>query len=515
MFTEKDLNQIAERGSSEASVREQIQFFEQGFPWMNLEEAATVGRGILRLDDAELAQQVAHYDQLLFGKKIVKFVPASGAASRMFKQLFAFRESFSGSQEEVNQLKAENTPGSMGYFFHQLKNFAFYDDLEAVAQKAGTTLSQALEEGKYAQILDWLLTDQGLGYGQLPKALLKFHRYDTASRTPLEEHISEGAAHCSANGMIHLHFTVSPEHEARFQQLLSEKKAAYEQKFNVKLNISFSYQKPATDTIAVEMDNQPFREKDGSLLFRPGGHGALLENLNDIEADVIFVKNIDNVVPDRLRQDTITYKKALGGLLFAYQSRIFEYARQLGASGAASEETLAELEELYRTSLCTLPPKGFESWDAARKTDYFRQKLNRPLKVCGMVKNEGEPGGGPFLAKNPDGTISLQIVEKAQIDMDNQAQKAIVDQATHFNPVDLVCGVKDWQGNKYDLMSFRDPDTGFIAYKSKNGRELKALEWPGLWNGSMSDWNTLFVEVPITTFNPVKTVFDLLRPSHQ
>lgn len=343
---------------------------------------------------------------------------------------------------------------------------------------------------------------------------MKFHRYADGVRTPLEEHLVEGALYAAGkSGDVFVHFTVSTEHRELFQQLVDSKAAEYASRYGVNYHISFSEQKPSTDTIAADMENKPFRDKDGKLLFRPGGHGALIENLNDLDADVVFIKNIDNVVPDRLKEDTVTYKKLLAGVLVTLQQQAFEYLKLLDSGSYRHDE----LENIIRFVQQQLHCRRADLKDLedADLVIYLRKKLNRPMRVCGMVKNVGEPGGGPFLAYNPDGTVSLQILESSQIDMKDPEKKAMFEKGTHFNPVDLVCAVRDYQGKKFNLLDYVDKATGFISYKSKNGKDLKALELPGLWNGSMSDWNTVFVEVPLSTFNPVKTVNDLLREQHQ
>ena len=347
----------------------------------------------------------------------------------------------------------------------------------------------------------------------MPKGLLLFHNYPEGARTPLEEHLVEGALYAAANGVVNLHFTVSPEHRALFEALVQDKKAAYEQKFNVRYDISFSEQKPSTDTVAATADNEPFRTADGTILFRPGGHGALIENLNDLDADVVFIKNIDNVVPDRLKDDTITYKQLIAGVLVTMQQKTFEYMELL----ESGEYTHAQLEGIIRFMRDDLGIRNpqIKYLEDADLVIYMKSKLNRPIRVCGMVKNVGEPGGGPFLVYNSDGTLSLQILESSQIDKQNADYVKMFQEGTHFNPVDLVCGLKDYKGDSYNLPDFVDPQTAFISSKSKDGKELKALELPGLWNGAMSNWNTIFVEVPLSTFNPVKTVNDLLRAEHQ
>lgn len=377
----------------------------------------------------------------------------------------------------------------------------------------GKTINALLEERQYKAIVSNLLEAAGLNYGALPKGLLKFHRYADGVRTPLEEHLVEGALYAAGkSGEANVHFTVSTEHRQLFQQLVDAKVAEYEAKYGIRYHVSFSEQKPSTDTVAADMENKPFRDK-GKLLFRPGGHGALIENLNDLDADVVFIKNIDNVVPDRLKGDTVTYKKLLAGVLVTLQAKAFDYLHLLDG-GHYSHDQLEEIIRFVQRDL-RCRRADLKQLEDADLVIYLRKKLNRPMRVCGMVKNVGEPGGGPFLAYNPDGTVSLQILESSQIDMKDPEKKAMFEQGTHFNPVDLVCAVRDYKGNKFNLLNYVDKATGFISYKSKGGKELKALELPGLWNGSMSDWNTVFVEVPLSTFNPVKTVNDLLREQHQ
>ncbi|SDH30942.1 protein of unknown function [Dyadobacter soli] len=498
MFIENDIQQIQERGSDLSVVEEQVRYFEKGFPFLQLSKAATVGDGVIRLTDEDIAQVISEFDKSAADGEIalLKFVPASGAATRMFKSLFSF-------------LQEDKKDKSVDEFFTKLKDFAFYEDLKTSLAVDGHDIESADEK----TIASYFLTSKGLGYGELPKGLLKFHNYTERSRTPLEEHLVEGAKYANAGSNVQIHFTVSPEHRDKFEKLVVEVVPSYQTQYGVRYIVSFSEQKSSTDTIAVNLDNTPFREKDSSLLFRPAGHGALLENLAQLDADIIFIKNIDNVVPDRIKSETITYKKALAGIVLRYQKKIFAYLDQL--AGNADTALLAELDGFFRNELCVIPPVDFVSWNNDQKKAYFVGKLDRPLRACGMVKNQGEPGGGPFWAENADGSSSLQIVESAQVDVDNADQNSIFKNSTHFNPVDLVCAVKNKKSELYDLKKFRDPLTGFITGKSKDGKELKAQELPGLWNGSMADWNTLFVEVPLITFNPVKTVNDLLREQHQ
>lgn len=492
MLIEKDIQKVTQRGVSLETIQQQIENFKKGFPYLNVIKAATIGDGIISLSDAEADKYAGYFDERANELKLLKFVPASGAATRMFKSLFSAKDE--GKLDK-----------SVNEFLERLKDFAFYDKLiESIGEGAVD----------YKTVLEHLLTDKGLDYGNLPKGLLHFHSYDKTARTPVEEHLVEGAKYANSNREVRLHFTVSPEHQAKFQTLIDAVLPKYEAEHGVKYSISFSEQKPSTDTIAVNMDNTPFRNADDEVLFRPAGHGALLENLNEQEADIIFIKNVDNVVPDRLKTETILYKKALAGVLLEYQNKIFGYLTKLYAE-EVDEAQLTEILNFLENQLCTLPPQGFGAFSFDAKADYCKRKLNRPIRLCGMVKNVGEPGGGPFWAMDPDGSVSLQVVESAQIDLQNAQQKEIFDKATHFNPVDLICSVKDYKGNKFNLLHFRDPQTGFITQKSQSGKDLKAQELPGLWNGAMSDWNTLFVEVPLITFNPVKTVNDLLRNEHQ
>ena len=505
MITPEDKALLEKKGISEAQIAEQLACFEKGFPFLKLDGAASIDKGILRPTNAELDSYLQAWDAYKQGEKtIVKFVPASGAASRMFKNMFEFL----GAEYEIPTTDFEKK------FFANVHNFAFFNDLNAACEKNNAKGIDALvAEGNYKAVVANLLENAGLNYGALPKGLLKFHSYEDGVRTPLEEHLVEGALYAAGKtGKVNVHFTVSTEHRELFQALVAEKVAQYAQKYGIEYKVSFSEQKPSTDTIAADMDNNPFRD-NGKLLFRPGGHGALIENLNDLDADIVFIKNIDNVVPDRLKDETVTYKKLIAGVLVSLQKKAFDYLELLDG-GKYTHEQLEEIIRFVQQDLCCRKTDIKELEDA-ELVIYLRKKLNRPMRVCGMVKNVGEPGGGPFLAYNPDGTISLQILESSQIDMNDAEKKAMFEKGTHFNPVDLVCAVRDYKGNKFNLVNYVDKATGFISYKSKSGKELKALELPGLWNGAMSDWSTVFVEVPLGTFNPVKTVNDLLREQHQ
>lgn len=505
MFSQEDLKQLATRGLTVDQVSAQLKQIKDGFPFLRIESAAAVGHGIM----SPSADECAHYQEvwtnyLKEGHSVVKFVPASGAASRMFKNLFAFLS----APYEVPTTDFEKE------FFVHISKFAFYEALsEKCKENDGKSIDELIAAGCYKAIVANLLTDKGLDYGQLPKGLLLFHRYADGSRTPMEEHLVEAALYASSNGEANVHFTVSHNHLQLFEQMVKDKVARYEEKYHVHYNITFSEQKPSTDTIAANPDNTPFRDEDGSLLFRPGGHGALIENLNEIGSDIVFIKNIDNVVPDRLKESTVDSKQLLAGVLVDLQKRAFEQLRKLDAGNLSHEELVAILA-FVENELCCKNEQAIKMTDAELAL-YLRQKLNRPMRVCGVVKNVGEPGGGPFLVYNADGSVSAQILESSQIDTSNATYMKMFTEGTHFNPVDLVCAVKDYEGKAFCLPDYVDASTGFISSKSKNGRELKAYELPGLWNGAMSNWNTVFVEVPLSTFNPVKTVNDLLREQHQ
>lgn len=505
MLSEKDLQQLAAKGISPEKLEHQLEEFKTGFPFLKLEGPAAIGKGIIAPSAEEVKKYVNIWNEYKGERRrIVKFVPASGAASRMFKDMFAF----ASADYDVPTTDFEKT------YFDNIEKFAFFDALDAVLkQKKGKGVKELMAEGDYKAVAKGMLDSDGLNYGQLPKGLLLFHKYEDGSRTPMEEHLVEAALYAASNGEANVHFTVSHEHLDLFKQMVSQKTDGYEKKFGMKYDISFSEQKPSTDTVAANPDGTPFRNPDGSLLFRPGGHGALIENLNEIDADVIFVKNIDNVVPDRLKPETTEWKQVIAGILVSLQKKAFGYLELLD-SGKYTHEQLVEIARFVKNDLCCVK-SDLKDLEDAELVIYLKKKLNRPMRVAGVVKNVGEPGGGPFLAYNQDGTYSLQILESSQIDKRNETYMKYFTEGTHFNPVDLVCATKDYKGNAFNLPDYVDRSTGFISQKSKNGKELQALELPGLWNGAMSDWNTIFVEVPLGTFNPVKTVNDLLREQHQ
>lgn len=505
-MNQQDLNQITARGISEEKFNHQLEQFKTGFPFLKLEGPAEVGKGIMAPGESEQKEFSRFWNEYkAAGHRIMKFVPASGAASRMFKNLFAFLR----ADYEIPSTDFEKQ------FFDHITSFAFCDALcEKCKQNTGKSIKELVASGQYKEVVANLLEAKGLNYGQLPKGLLLFHKYSKEEiRTPMEEHLVEAALYASSKGEANIHYTVSHDHLALFEKMVEEKVPVYEKKFGIKYNISFSEQKTSTDTPAVNLDNTPFRNEDGTLLFRPGGHGALIENLKAVDADIVFIKNIDNVVPDRLKEDTVTWKQIIAGVLVKMQKQAFEYLKILD-SGSYSHLKLEEIIRFLQRDLCCRK-SDIKDLEDAELVIYLRSKLNRPMRVCGVVKNVGEPGGGPFLTYDQDGTVSLQILESSQIDQDNAQYVAMFKNGTHFNPVDLVCATKDYKGQSFDLSKYVDETTGFISSKSKNGKQLRALELPGLWNGSMSDWNTVFVEVPLTTFNPVKTVNDLLRDAHQ
>ncbi|MBO5700625.1 MAG: DUF4301 family protein [Bacteroidales bacterium] len=482
MLSEQQLQQIQARGVAVETFETQLENFKKGFPYLTIEAAATPAKGIKVLSEAEQAKYISVAEN--YGGNVCKFVPASGAATRMFKDLFEASDKLAAGEK-----LAEGSPAAK--FVENISLFPFFD-----AQN----------------ILKLTLYPKAWNYGAMPKGLIQFHKYENENRTPFEEHLVEGALYAKdANGDVRMVVTVSVEHQQGFEELYAQVKKKYEKRFNCKYHVTFTNQQPSTDIVAVDMDNNPFTKDDGSLLFRPGGHGALLANLNDIDADVLVIKNIDNVVKESLLDETIRWKKILVGKATELQAKVFAYLQKMDELQDNLPDGLAaEIKGFLADEFCVAVP----DMPADELVKVLRKKLDRPVRVCGMVKNEGEPGGGPYVILGEDGTTSLQILEAAQIDKNNPQAFNAMQGATHFNPVDLVCAVKNYKGEKYDLLQHTDPQTGFISEKSFQGRPLKAQELPGLWNGAMSDWNTQFVETPLITFNPVKTVLDLLREQH-
>ncbi|MBW1951381.1 MAG: DUF4301 family protein [Deltaproteobacteria bacterium] len=513
-----DLRQIRAHGLEESEVRRQLALFRAPRPYVRLVRPCTVGDGIIRLTQGQAEAFASSFEGVAEEGRCMLFVPASGAATRMFKSLLWYLEQ--GKPVTPERVQEDLRSGvkdarNMLEFIEGIERFAFRQDLEQVMKRAGLSLQAQVREGNLEGVLRFLLTEEGLGYAHLPKGLLKFHAYEEGGRTAFEEHLVEAAQYVAdREGKCRLHFTVSPEHMSRFEALLEQARAGMERRLGVSFHVTFSVQKPATDTIAANEDDKPFRLDDGRLLFRPGGHGALIENLNDLRGDIVFMKNIDNVVPDRLKTNTVHWKKVLGGILASLQKKIFSHAERLG-SGHTDAAVVKETAAFLREELFAHLPPELDHAPLSRRREILFESLDRPLRVCGMVKNEGEPGGGPFWVRDRNGRVSRQIVEEAQVDLDDPGQRAAWTASTHFNPVDLACGLRNRRAEPFDLRRYVDPETYLVTRKSKDGRELKALEHPGLWNGSMAFWNTLFVEVPAVTFNPVKTVTDLLRPAHQ
>ncbi|MCM1295095.1 MAG: DUF4301 family protein [Muribaculaceae bacterium] len=477
-FSDNDIKQITDHGLTVDIIISQLQDFQTGFPYAKINRPAIVGDGIITPDNDTATHAIETYDEYAKTHKIVKFVPASGAATRMFKDLYAFLDS--GAINKTTQTVLDN-----------IEKFAFYDELKKYLPVAPTD----------RDIIECILTPRGLNYGASPKALIAFHKYETESRTAAAEHFIEGALYArGANDETNIHFTVSPEHRNGFEKLFADITDKYAQQFDTKFNITMSHQLPQTDTIAANMDNTPFRNDDGTLLFRPAGHGALIENLNNIDADLIFIKNIDNICPDNARDITVYNKKMLAGIAVKTQEKIFEYIRQID-NGTANLAAVAEFIN-----------KNLGITTTSNNATTLRGILNRPLRVCGIIKNTGAPGGGPFWVTDANDTESLQIVEPGQIAPESMN---ILTQGEFFSPTDLVCATRDITGHKFNLTEFIDASAGFISEKSKNGRPLRAMERPGLWNGAMAHWNTIFVETPIETFTPVKTICDLLDTTHQ
>lgn len=502
-LTSRDIRRIEAEGLSVEQIERQMACLRRGTVPVRLNRPCRPGDGLVVIAAKEEARLVRAYDEEVKKGRIVKFVPASGAASRMFQSWYQVLDGgFFPSPDREDE------------FIANLGRYAFYSDLQAVMAGEGCDLAELLLQKKCRDILTYILTAKGLNYGGLPKALLKFHDYAEGNRTALEEHLTEAVLYArDANHICRIHFTVSPEHETLIKDFLSRILNNYGSRYGVTFEVVISTQQSSTNTIAIDLENRPFRDSDNMLVFRPGGHGALLENLGRIDGDIIIIKNIDNIVPDRIKGASVLYKKILGGYLIRLQDEIFHSLRRL-ADVKMKATVLKDVADFCRRRLPVALPSHFDSLAPDEKKEMLWNRLNRPLRVCGMVKNEGEPGGGPFWVDDGDGGQTLQIVESFQFDQSSDEQKAIWQSSTHFNPVDLVCGVKDFKGEKFNLGQYVDHDAVCISEKMEKGRSLKALELPGLWNGSMAFWNTVFVEVPIETFNPVKTAHDLLRPQH-
>jgi len=513
-FTRQQIKQIEAKGLTVDKVLKQIETFKSGLPYINLVSAAILDHGILKLSDQENLDYLNFYHTKKKRLDIIKFVPASGAATRMFKFLYAFLEHFNPKKETINSYINKHQANDLLVFSVGAEKLPFYELVINEAKQKVSGFGALPPDLKALEFVKTMLSEDRLNYGFSPKGLLPFHKYKGHIATAFEEHLFEAALYASANNSANIHFTISEIYKSDFDAEFNRIGQIVEEKTNTKFNISYSYQKEKTDTIAVTNKNEPVENIDGCLYFRPSGHGALIANLNDFDADIIFIKNIDNVVVNTYELEVAKHKKILAGILLKFQEEAFSYLKQL-ESEHLLEESLILIARFLRQKLNVSISKEFEKFSPKYQVEYLQDKLNRPMRVCGMVRNEGEPGGGPFWVKDESGSVSLQIVESAQVDKENKHQNSILKNATHFNPVDLVCGIKDYKGKSFDLLKFVDPKTAFITNKTKAGKTIKALESPGLWNGSMAHWNTIFVEVPIVTFNPVKTVTDLIKPTHQ
>lgn len=513
MYTKEDLKEFKKRGVKSEDIDRQVENFRKGFNHVNLTAPAGIGNGIKSIPAGEEEYLINLYEQGIRDTEVVKMVPASGSATRMFKSLFTFLENYTGTTEDFLTFVQDKTPDGMYDFFANLHEFPFYARLKHIVWEKGADLEKMLEKRMYKEVLGYILGAEGLNYGNTPKGLVDFHVYRDFVRTAFDEHLVEAALYCKRDGKARLHFTVSEEYVENFKKRLDKVTKVFEKMFDVKYDVSFSIQKPSTDTVSMDEKGELVRDGEGKILFRPGGHGALIYNLNEIKADVIFIKNIDNVIPDRSKNDTVRFKKLLGGILLETQSKVFEQLERLEKKDIRDSE-LDEIEAFIENTAGYRKPEGMVFPSAKERAKFLHNILNRPIRICGMVKNQGEPGGGPFWVKSADGSSRLMIIESAQVNLKDEGQKKIFSTSTHFNPVDIVCGTRDHKGKRFDLTDFIDHSQGFITNKSYKGKEIKVQELPGLWNGSMAQWTTVFVEVPLSTFTPVKTVFDLRRQEH-
>ncbi|WP_452224894.1 DUF4301 family protein [Lacinutrix chionoecetis] len=513
-FTTTQIKQLENKGLTVDKISKQIEIFKTGLPFINLESAAVINHGIFSFSEEQNKEYTTFYNNQKDNLKVIKFVPASGAATRMFKFLFEFLETYNPKKDTINGYINKHKANDLFVFGVGIEKFPFYETVIKETKKHVTDFETMSADLKAVEFIKTMLDEDRLNYSFYPKGLLPFHKYKDHVATAFEEHLFEAALYASSNYEANIHFTISKIYNNIFNEEFARIQAIVERKTNTKFNITYSYQKEKTDTIAVNSQNEPIENPDGTFYFRPSGHGALLSNLNDFDADIIFIKNIDNVVVFKYEVEVARHKKILAGVLLKMQKQSFSYLEQL-EDEYISEEKIIEIARFLRKKLNVIISLEFEKYSTKYQIEYLKNKLNRPIRVCGMVKNEGEPGGGPFWVKDESGNVSLQIVESAQVDKKNKHQKSILKNATHFNPVDLVCGIKNYKGERFDLSKFVDPKTAFITMKTKTGKDIKALELPGLWNGSMAHWNTIFVQVPLVTFNPVKTVTDLLKVTHQ
>ena len=512
-FSSQDFVQIYNHGITLENIENQISIFKKGVAKTILDRAATINDGIIKLSDSDWQHYIDLFETEKSNHKLCKFVPASGAASRMFKFLLEFINNYDKQNETINAYINRKKAVDLSIFLVGLDKFPFYKKVITLLEKTNSDFNKSSKEVKNYLFIKMLLSSEYFDFSNKPKGILPFHNYETHIATPIEEHLNECVCYASSNGKANLHFTISEHNQTDFDEIINKKKSFIETQFQTKININFSNQNKNTDTIAVDLENNPMRNETGNLIFRPAGHGALIQNLNEIDADIIFIKNIDNIIQNHI--ETIGfYKKGLAGILIDLQQKIFKYLFRMEHYRLIDSD-LDEILNFAKTSLNIQIGEDFDKFTLQNKTEFLKTALNKPIRVCGMVKNEGEPGGGPFWVFDKYGNSSLQIVESAQIDLNSKSQIEILKSATHFNPVDLVCSTKNYKGEKFDLNDFIDKKSGFIVEKNKNGKQLKGYELPGLWNGAMAKWITIFVQVPLITFNPVKTVNDLLKPAHQ
>jgi len=511
-FSLADFAQMNELGIPAENIRRQLLIFKHGIPKAELKKPAQPNEGIFPLPETIAEKYAALFDSKKEGFRLTKFVPASGAATRMFKFLCEFMLDFNPENDTINAYINRRNKTELSVFLVGMDKFPFFNDIAAVIRQH-PEYSRWNKNTRAYNFIKTMLNDKRFDYANKPKGILPFHRYESFMATPVYEHLNEAVAYAESQKQANVHFTISEDHLDGFLDAIKEVKTKVEQESGITIHFDFSYQKKYTDTLAVDMNNAPYRDEDSRLLFRPGGHGALIENLGELDADIVFIKNIDNVSHNNIHTIAL-YKKALAGMLIELQEQVFGYLT--GLSADAVNETLIEKVFIFaKEKLSQHIPDDVVKYTLPNKIEYARELLNRPMRVCGMVKNEGEPGGGPFWVADDKGNISLQIVESSQVDHEDKQQQQIFSQATHFNPVDIVCSLKDYKGGRFNLQEFVDPATGFIIYKNRMGRDVKSYELPGLWNGAMAKWITVFAEVPLDTFNPVKTVNDLLKPAHQ
>ncbi len=513
MFTENDIQQIHNKGITLDQVNSQIDRLKNGMSYSKLLAAATIDKGIEGFNEKETKKYINFYESKKEALSILKFVPASGAATRMFKFLFQFLSTFNPDNETIEAFIERQGDDLIKTFFSNLEAFPFYDEIVGKLKTTNSKYETLSESEKSLAFVKTMLGEDDLNYSFFPKGLLPFHKYGHVSVTAFREHLLESTIYASSNKTANLHFTVSEKHHDYFKTEFEKASKQLTKETGVAFNVSYSYQKEETETVALTSDNKVYRNADGTILFRPAGHGALLENLDDLDNDLIFIKNIDNITVADKNVSISEYKKLLAGVLLDVQEKVFNYLNKLNADCDEEDFKIMALFLIHRLNVALT--RDFDDYTPEEKKNYLREKLNRPIRVCGMVKNEGQPGGGPFWVKDKDGNFSLQIVEFAQINFSNKDQQGIVYKATHFNPTDLVCAVRNYKGEKFNLKDYVDYEAAFITMKTQNGADIKALELPGLWNGSMADWISIFVEVPLETFNPVKTVNDLLKPAHQ